>query len=154
MSGELQVSIAHLPAMTDEAIAKVRELETLNAERQQVKIDTLHVIHAGVYSRTIMIPAGVLLTGALVKRSTLLVVSGDAIVYIGGETKELNGYNILPASANRKQAFVAKTDVWITMLFATDAKTVGEAEEEFTDEIELLFSTKDPSSNKIVITGE
>ena len=41
-------------------------------ECPQVAIQTTHHFHAGLYSRTIRIPAGVMITGALIKIPTLL----------------------------------------------------------------------------------
>jgi len=91
----------------------------------------------------VMVPAGVLITGVLIKIATLLIVQGDALVYIGGEPTRLNGYNVVPAAAGRKQAFIAESDVYLTMIFPTDALDVDEAERQFTDEVELLVSRKE-----------
>ena len=143
-----------IPAMTELAIDNVRQLEELVLKVPQTAIPTDHILHAGVYARTIMIPAGVVLTGALIKVATVLVVEGDCIVYIGDESKEIHGYNVFAASAGRKQAFVARTDTYLTMVFATDATNVDKAEEEFTDEFELLFSRADGAVNHVTITGE
>lgn len=140
--------------MSDDAIAQVRALETESLKAPQVDIPTSHVLHAGMYARTITIPAGVLLTGALIKCSTLLIISGDAFVFLDGETVEFNGYGVLPASAGRKQAFVAKTDTRLTMIFATDATCVEEAENQFTDEPDLLLSRLPWAMNTVVVTGE
>lgn len=142
-----------IPAMSEEAIAKVRLVEDLSlAQLPQLEIPTDHVIHGGLYARTIMIPANTLLTGALVKLPTLLIVQGDAAVYIGDDTLEVRGYNVVPAGAGRKQMFLARTDVYLTMIFPTDVMTVEEAERAFTDEYERLMSETAP--NHIVITGE
>lgn len=143
-----------IPAMTEEAIDKVRDLEATCLTLPQEKIVTHHVLHGGMYSRTITIPAGILLTGALIKIPTMLIVEGDAVVYLGDNSVELTGYNVLPASANRKQAFAAKTDTNLTMIFPTNAKTVEDAEAEFTDQADMLFSRLSAETNKIVITGE
>lgn len=151
--GDVVALKPRLPAMANEAIAKVRELESQALKAPQVEIETLHLIHAGMYQRTIKIPSGVMLTGVLVKRSTSLVVSGDCFVYIGDEVIRLTGYHIMPASAGRKQAFVAVSDTYLTMSFATQATTVEEAEREFTDEIELLMSRRS-DLNMAMITGE
>ena len=128
--------------MSEIALVKVRILEEGALKLPQIPIVTSHVLHGGIYARTIMIPAGVLLTGALIKIATVLIVSGDVLVYIGGKTIELNGYNVSPAAANRKQAFVAKTDTHLTMLFPTDATSVEDAEKEFTDEVDMLITRK------------
>lgn len=143
-----------IPAMEKSDIDKVRQLEERVLRLPQVDIETQHVFHAGIYARTIMVPAGVVATGTLIKRSTTLIVCGNAIVFIGDKTLELNGYYVLPASANRKQAVFAKSDTYLTMMFATDATTVEDAEAEFTDEVEFLGSRKNDCVNKIIVTGE
>lgn len=143
-----------VPAMTLLQIDKVRRLEAMVLELPQTSIFTEHVIHGGMYARTVMIPAGTMITGALVKTPTTLIVNGDCTVYIGDGTIEVSGYNVIPASAGRKQAFLAHTDTWLTMMVATDAKDVDEAERFFTDESHLLASHRDVELNRTVITGE
>jgi hypothetical protein len=141
--------------MTPGAIARVTELEQVILAHPQVRIHTQHVLHAGMYARTIVIPAGVALTGALVKRTTMLVISGDVFVSRGDEEGlRITGSVVLPASAGRKQAFVAYADTTVTMTFPTIAKTVEEAEAEFTDNTDMLMSRRDPDLNTIIITGE
>lgn len=145
---------ATIPAMTPAAICRVRELQAVTAEMPQVDIETQHHFHAGLYSRTIMVPAGTMIVGALIKIPTLLIVEGDARVFLGGQSRHFTGYNVFPASANRKQVFVAITDTYITMVFPTEAKTVEEAERQFTDEADNLVSRRDGADNQIIITGE
>jgi len=139
-------SLAHistaLPAMTERGISDVRRLEALTMELPQVDIQTAHKFHAGIYSRTIFMPAGCVITGALIKIPTTLITSGELVVYIGEEAVQLNGYNVLPAAANRKQAFYALTDSYLTMFFATDAQSIEEAESQFTDEADMLLSRR------------
>lgn len=138
--------------MSEIAVAKVRAFEALNLAREQTPITTYHLFHAGMYARTITIPEGVVLTGALIKRATVLIVSGDVTISTGDDAFRLTGYHVLPASAYRKQAFVAHTDTHLTMLFPTDIEDVRAAEEEFTDEPDLLFSRA--GENVVNITGE
>ncbi len=138
---------------TPAALAKVCELEKRVLEVPQVEFTTHHVLHGGVYYRTICIRKGVVLTGALIKIPTTLVVSGKATVLIGdGEEHLVEGYRVFAASAGRKQAFITHEDTYITMSFKTNAKTVEEAEAEFTDDHERLMSRR--GVNEIVITGE
>lgn len=145
---------SRIPAMTAQAIDKVRELEAITRELPQVEIATDHVLHGGMYARTICIPAGVLLTGVFIRVPTVLVFEGNATVNAGDEPVTLVGYHVLAASAHRRQAFVAHADTRLTMVFATQAKSVAEAEAEFTDEAHLLFSRKPGAVNRINITGE
>lgn len=141
-----------LPPTTPAALEKVCELEKRVLEVPQVECATHHVIHAGVYHRTICMRKGVVLTGALIKIPTTLVVSGKTSVLIGdGEEYLVEGYRVFAASAGRKQAFIAHEDTYLTMSFKTNAKTVEEAEAEFTDDHERLLSRN--GVNEIVITG-
>lgn len=150
----LAVMQGRIAAMSAQAIDKVRRLEAVTRELPQVEIATHHVLHGGLYARTIRIPAGVLLTGAFIRVPTLLIVDGCVTVNTGDEPVTLAGRNVLAASAKRRQAFLAHTDTTLTMVFATQAQTVAEAEEEFTDEAHLLMSRKPGAVNDFVITGE
>lgn len=144
---------AHLPAMSEDAIAKVRDLEALMKTCEQVEIPTEHLFHAGMYVRTIHVPAGVTIAGAELKVPTVVIVSGDCSVFIGEETLELRGYNVLPASAGRKQAFMAHSDVCITAFYPTGAQSIEEVERESTDEYNDLLSRRQDAQT-LMITGE
>lgn len=142
-----------LPAMTSEEVARVQALESRMMQLPQVEITTRHHLHAGLYARTIRIPAGVMLTGALIRIPTLLVLAGHATVFIGGEAVEMQGYHVIPGQAGRKQAFLAHADTDLTMTFATSATTVEQAEEEFTAEADLLLS-RQQGGDSIFNSGE
>jgi hypothetical protein len=149
---ELALSATRIAAMSPEAIDQVRRLESAALALPQVPIETTHVLHAGLYARTIRVPAGVLITGVLIKIATLVVIDGDVLMHVEDGPLRLQGHHVLPAAAGRKQAFLAQADTHITMIFATAARTVAEAEREFTDEGENLVSRHDP--NRIIITGD
>lgn len=149
----LAIPMATLPATTPQLLERIGELERQLVGHEQVEIPTQHVIHAGMYARTIAMPADHVLTGALMKRATLVIVTGAAAVLAGGEWIEIDGYNVMPASAGRKQVFVSRSPVIITMLFPTKARTVEEAEAEFTDEAAGLLSRRQ-DANTVVITEE
>jgi hypothetical protein len=152
---KLVASHKHLPAMTAAEVDKVRELEAKLEQMPQLELTTHHIIHGGTYSRTVMMPAGSALTGALLTIPTSVIVCGRATVFIGERTLELDGYNVLPASAGRKQAFYAHTDVWLTMFCATDLQTVAEIEDSMTDEAGRLLSRRVAAENNLItITGE
>lgn len=136
--GQIAAHIETLPAMTSEAIDRVREAESRALELPQVELPTQHNLHAGMYARTVTVPAGMAITGALIKIPTILVVNGHCEVFTGAETVVLNGHHVIQASANRKQVFLAHTDTHLTMLFPTAATTVEQAENEFTDDADML----------------
>ncbi|SDH23315.1 hypothetical protein [Propionivibrio dicarboxylicus] len=142
-----------MPASTERGLATIREIERVVLEAPQIEIATHHVLHAGVYSRTICIPADVVLTGALIKVPTTLTVCGFATVLVGdGEEVLVSGYHVMPSAAGRKVGYIAHADTWVTMAFKTDAQTIEAAENEFTDEADRLFSRCWP--NVVVITGD
>ena len=147
------LTTSNINTMSDVALSKVTGLEKALLDHPHVEIFTDHVLHAGMYARTILVPAGVVLTGALMKIATVLIISGEFVLFAGDEAVELNGYHVFTGWPNRKQAGVAKTDTWVTMIFPTDAKTVEEAENQFTDEVDLLSSRKDGALNYVRITG-
>jgi len=148
----LPAKVSALPSMTPEVMGRLFAFEQENLKRDQVPVFTHHLIHAGMYARTITIEAGTVLTGAHVKIPTILILDGDAEVSLGDRSVRLTGHHVLHASAHRKQAFVAFADTHLTMLFATQARDVHVAEEEFTDQAAMLLSRH--GENHVTITGE
>ena len=133
----------HLPVMGRSEVDRVRQLEKEAFDLPQVYIPTDHVFHAGMYARTIKIPAGVMLTGAQIKIPTILIISGDTLIYGENGSRRYAEYHVALGRSGRKQAFYALKDTYLTMLFPTGATTVDEAERKFTDEYEKLFSRKE-----------
>jgi len=154
MTAALVTAAPHLPAMAKDVLDLVRLGEARLRQLPQVPTRTAHLFHGGIYSRTIRIPAGAILTGALIKIATTLSISGDVTIFTGGDDIHLQGYHLIPASAGRKQAFRAHADTYLTMSFKTDALTVEQAESEFTDEGHLLLSRAQTEDDIVVVTGE
>jgi hypothetical protein len=134
-------------------------LEKINRIQERIKslmpeasVPTKHWIHGGMYARTVTMSKDMVITGALIKKPTMICIIGAALVVVGDEFVEVQDC-IVPASAGRKQLFIALGPVELTMIFATSAKTVEEAENEFTDEAELLLSRRQ-DGGIITITGE
>lgn len=146
-----QLSIA---PMTDDAINQVRRLEQVMLTMHQVSLDTHHVLHGGMYARTLTLPAGTLTSGALVKVPTIVILDGHCKLFTGTDSVELNGRHVIAASAYRKQAVLAYEETKVTMIFATDAESIHEAEVEFTDEHDMLMTNKNLANSLSVITGE
>ena len=132
-----------LSSMSNDKIDLVRSIEIEAIKYPQAALETSHTFHAGVYARTIFLPAGMMITGALIKIPTTVITSGNLLAYTDDGVVELHGYMVMKAEANRKQVFVAKSDSFITMFFATSAATVEEAEREFTDEYSLLLTSRE-----------
>lgn len=142
-----------LPATPPEVIAAIREFKAKLAGLPMVEVPTEHVLHAGMYVRTIAMPRGQVLVGGLVKVPTVVTVCGKCAVLAGDEWLELEGFNVIPGSAGRQQVFVSHTAVIISMAFRTAATTVNAAEAEMTDDAEDLLSRKQ-NANNVVITEE
>lgn len=141
---ELVARGPEIAPMSSAAIDRVRRMESMALAMPQVSILTDHVLHAGMYARTVFVPAGVMITGVLVKVPTILILHGNALIYVGDDMPmPCAGYNVLTAAAGRKQAFLAETDICLTMIFPSDATTVEEAEQQFTDESDLLQSRQE-----------
>lgn len=140
--------------MTTEAVNKVRQLDEVLITLPQEHIPTTHHLHGGMYARTIKVAPDIIFTGVIIKVPTLLIVEGSIAMFVGNETKELHGYNVFTANKNRKQAFITLSEVNMTMILRTDAKTVDEAEREFTDEYEVLLSRCNGNDNTVIVTGE
>jgi hypothetical protein len=143
-----------IPSMHDDAIACVGRFEALALAQPQAELATHHVLHDGLYARTIMIPSGVAITGALIEIATTVIVSGDCAVSQGDRCERLTGYHVLAASAHRKLAFLAYADTHLTMVFATSAQSVEEAEDQFTAEADRLMSRQPGHANTVVVTGQ
>ena len=143
---------ATIPAMNEDTLASVRLIESELMERPQVPVHTHHVLHGGVYTRSMNMPKGCVLTGALIKIPTTLIISGCVSIATGDDTLQFEGYSVVPALAGRKQVMYANEDSHLTMLFPTAAETVKDAEIEFTDEYTMLGSHK-ANGDTTVITG-
>lgn len=144
MSGLVEVDIKpSLPSdisLVREVEGKIRELGNDAADA----LRTTHFLHGGMYVRTLFVPAGIVFTGCLVKPDTTMIISGTVTVLRGNECVEtLTGYNVLRCAGMRKQLFRTHTDANITVVFPTSAKTLAEAEQEFTSEVDALLSHGD-----------
>jgi len=140
-------------AMTTSDISLANTIQEKMLKQKQLELHTHHTIHGGVYTRTIMLRKGASLVGALIRVDTTLIVSGKISIYIGSKVIDIDGYKIITARANRKQIMKAYEDSYITMLFKTEAKTVEEAEDEFTNESKILMSRTKKCTNTENITG-
>lgn len=144
---------ACLTAASPETLDKLALAHEKISQCEQIPITTEHVIHGGMYARTIRLQPWTVMVGSLIKLATILIVNGSTFVLAGDDWVELKGYNVIAGCAGRKQLFVALGVVEITMIFPTQAKTVEQAEEEVFAEVDLLMSRKDGSSDTAIITG-
>jgi hypothetical protein len=151
-----QYQITHLDALavptpSPATIARIEALERSTlAEDNKINVPVTHGFGAGCYSRTVRVRAGLFITGAKMKTPTQIIVSGKCLVNLGDEYVTIEGYAVLAGAAGRKQLFVALEDTYITMFFASGARTAEEAEREFTDQAEELNSRMPGAVNEVV----
>ena len=120
----------------------VRAAERMLADLPQVDLQTQHLVHGGMYARTIFIPAGTFLTGALTKQDNVCVVYGDIEVTTDEGPKRLTGFHVLPAKAGAKRAGRTFADTWWTTLMTTEHVEVADIERQMTDEADLLQTNR------------
>lgn len=123
-------------------IEEIKALEALAKNLPEAVVPTDHFIHAGCYARTCRIPAGVVLTSALIKVPTVVIVCGDVVVRADCMSRELHGFNVLRGMAGRKVAYQALSETFITMVYATAQTDPADCEPEFTDEYENLLTRR------------
>lgn len=148
----LAVVKASIPTMSVDALAKVNALEAEIAKHPQLDVETDHVFHAGMYARTVTLPANAVFTGAQHTKATLLIVQGDVTLYLGDDTLRVTGYAVVPASVGRKTAYWTHSETTLTVVAPTDCTTVEDVEREMTTDPMALVSKR--CHNKVTNTGE
>ena len=144
----LNTDVYSIHSMSEEDIRRVEKLEQFSFDGPQLEIETTHTLHGGLYARTVFLPKCTLITGALIKIETALILAGYLCFYKSDTPSYYRGYHVLPAGKNRKSAVIALEDSHMTMLFPTSASSVTEAEQEFTDEHEALMTNRHPETHK------
>ena len=86
-------SSASLSPNTPESISAIERVTEAFLATPQLELVTEHVLHGGMYARTIRMPAGYALAGALIKIPTILIINGDAGVWgnSGGQPRDGGG---------------------------------------------------------------
>lgn len=138
------------PAM----LARQDQIHKCTLEFPQAEITTEHLLHGGMYARTIRLEPETIMNGSLIRHATILVIHGSCAVVAGDQVIELTGYNVIPGCAGRKQSFFTRGQVEMTMFYATPIQTVTEAEDEIFVEADELMSRKDGSRDTVTITGQ
>ena len=122
---------------------RVRALECVLLRMPQVDLSTTHLLYGGMYVRTILIPAGTVLTGAEMEVDNICIVDGDIEVTTDTGVRRLIGRHVLASPRGLKRAGVALADTYWTTIVATDATDVEQAEDEATHESHLLQTRSD-----------
>lgn len=136
------------PSVPD--IESIREFESFVMQFPQVKLETNSMLHAGMCARTIIIPAGLVCTGALVEVESIAIMHGDITMITDDGPKRFTGWHVFAAGSGIKRVGVTHQDTYWTTVFKSDASTVEQAEDQFTSESELLQTRR----NQLQFTQE
>jgi hypothetical protein len=138
---EHKQALTEIPKMSAQQIDRVFAFEKhLEETFPPEPVDTHVVINGGMCARTVYMRAGTAYTGSVIKVPSVITLCGHCRVHNGDVMIEVKGYNTFPAAAGRKQALVAIGDTVMTMTFATNAKTIEEAEQEAVEDTSRLAS--------------
>ena len=127
--------------MNDVALTERQKIEALEqyiAQLPQVDLQTSHVLMGGIYARTIYIPAGATLTGAVHRKDHVNVMVGDIMVSTDEGMTRLTGHHVIPTKAGMKRAGYALADTVWTTLCKTDETDISRIEADLVEEPERL----------------
>lgn len=116
----------------------IGRLEALVLQAPQVDLNTQHCLSGGMYARTILIPAGTVLTGATHKTDHVNICMGDITVTTDNGPVRLVGYHVLPTKAGSKRAGIAHADTVWTTICKTDLTDLEAIEDELVEEADRL----------------
>jgi hypothetical protein len=136
------VALAGMPSSDS-----VRELERHLLQLPQIDLGTQMLVHGGVCTRAILIPAGCCLTGALTNLPNTCIVLGDITVTTEHGVRRITGFEVLPAAPGAKRAGIAHADTWWVTCHHTDLTDVAEIEDEMTPEPEMLQTRRQALGN-------
>jgi len=128
--------------------AAVRAAEDVLLTLPQVPIETHTLVHGGMCARTIVIPAGTTLTGALTNMDNICIVSGDIVVTTDEGVQHIEGFAVLPAKKGAKRAGKTNSLTYWTTVWPTSLTDVTAIEEEMTPEASRLGSRRAIQNNQ------
>lgn len=124
MNSDVAVRTPSTPARRD-----IQRLEEAVKELPQIECPLAHMFARGLYSRTILIKAGTVLTGAVHKYSHFSVVTtGDVTVVTEAGRQRVKAPWMEVSPAGTKRAMYAHEDTLWTTFHHTQAQTPEEAE--------------------------
>lgn len=121
----------------------VRQAESYLLTLPQIDLGTTHIVHGEVSVRTIFIPAGGHVTGALTNLANVCLIHGDITVTTDNGPHRFTGFHILPAQPGAKRYGVAHADTYWTTVHHTKQTDIAAIEDEMTSESALLQTRRD-----------
>ena len=114
-----------------------------------VEIEAWHHFADGLVARTILIPAGTMLTGAPHKAEHMNVCYGDIEVWTEAGMKRLTGYHVIPSLPGAKRVGRTFADTWWTTvhLNPTNERDIAKLED-------ALVESKGLQSRRLALVGK
>lgn len=114
---------------------KVERLERVIGQLPPVECPTRHFFAPGVFLREMLVPAGVIATGAVHKTEHLTIVAGHCLLTTDEGPKEFIGFHTIHSKPGAKRAISAISDTFVTTIHANpdDETDVAVLAERFTE---------------------
>lgn len=121
---------------------KIEAFNELLQQFPQEYIPVQHLVHGGMYARTVRVKAGTYAVGAMLNHDNISVMVGDCTCSTNDGMVRLTGFNVLPANAGGKRVgyFHADTDWTMIMRIPDGMHDVDEIEQYITCEYDKLQS--------------
>ena len=133
MSELATIVVGGAPITAAEMRMRVLDFEREQLKKPQVEIPVEHNFFPGGYARTIRVPAGVEMTGAIHKYQNFnLLVSGELLIIAEDGPKHLIAPAQFWSPPGTKRVGKMLTDVVWTTILATDLTDVAEITAKFT----------------------
>lgn len=115
---------------TAPSIAPIQALQAFMAvQPEQVKLEVRHHFTAGLYARELIVPAGVLLVGALHRTRHLFVLTqGTIVVNTGDGPQEISAPYTCETLPGIKRAITALTDARMMTFHVTEETDLAKIE--------------------------
>ena len=137
--------------MNEIVLDRVPELEAMLLAMPQIDFQTTHELINGIYARTIVIPAGGCLTGAVHKTDHVCVLHGDITVTTDEGMQRLTGFHVITVKAGAKRAGYAHAETHWTTICKTsydDIKALPMIESELVHDADKLATCKALSTSE------
>lgn len=101
---------------------KVERLERVLEQAPQAECPVQHHFAPGVYLRTMVVPKGVIATGAVHKTEHLTIVAGHCVLTTDEGPREFIGYETFVSKPGAKRAIVAIETTVVTTVHPTEER--------------------------------
>ena len=128
----------------DQILRLEGELLQLEAQGGGIELDTWHHFADGLVARTILIPAGTCLTGAVHREEHLNICHGDITVWTEHGMRRLTGYHVLPSLPGAKRVGHAHADTFWTTVHRnpTNERDIAKLEDALVEDADQLQSRR------------